>query len=59
MSYLFYEEELIGSLFSGVKEMKREVRRTCFEYYSQRLDMLDSDMRTFQAEIPPGITSPE
>ena len=59
MSYLFYEEELIGSSFSGVNEMKREVRRTCFDYYSQRLDMLDSDMRTFQAEIPPGIISLE
>ena len=59
MSYLFYEEELIGSSLRGVKEMKREVRRPCFEYYSQRLDLLDSDMRTFQAEIPPGIISPE
>lgn len=55
MSYLFYEEELIGSSFSGIKEMKREVYRICHDYYSQRLEMLDSDMRMFQTEIPPGI----
>lgn len=54
LSYLFYEEELIGSSFSGIKEMKKEVHRACHEYYSRRLEMLDSDMRMFQTEIPPG-----
>ena len=35
--------------------MKAEVFQVCHNYYSSRLDLLDSDMRSSQLESPPRI----
>lgn len=54
-SYLFFEEELIGSSYGNIKSMKAEIYQICHSYYSDRLDVLDSDMQTSQSTIPPSI----
>ena len=51
-SYLFFEDELIGSSIGSIKSMKAEVSQICNNYYSSRMDLLDSDMRS-QSDIPP------
>lgn len=53
-SYLFFEEELIGSSLSSIKSLKAEVFQICHNYYSDRLDILDSDMHSLNPENPPG-----
>lgn len=35
--------------------MKAEIYQICHSYYSDRLDVLDSDMQTSQSTIPPSI----
>lgn len=53
-SYLFFEEELIGSSLSSIKSLKAEVFQICHNYYSDRLDILDSDMNALNPDNPPG-----
>ena len=52
-SYLFFEEELIGSSIGTIKSMKAEVYQVCNNYYSSRMDLLDSDMTSSDSDIPP------
>ena len=52
-SHLFFEEELIGSSIGAIKSMKAEVYQVCHNYYSSRMDMLDSDMCSTESDIPP------
>ena len=52
-SCLFFEDELIASALGAIKSLKSEVYQVCHNYYSTRLDTLDSDMCSSPSEVPP------